>query len=46
MWYVHCNGDECCVRKERTVEKGSWRIGDGHWRIEEGGWRIKGAEYK
>ena len=36
MWYVHCKGDECCERRERTVEEGSWRIEEG----------IKGAEHK
>ena len=37
MVYVHCKRDECCERRERTVEKGSWRT-------EEVSWRIKGAE--
>ena len=46
MWYVHCKGDECCERRERSVEEGSWRIEEGNWRIEEGSWRIKGAEHK
>ena len=36
---VHCKGDECFERRERTVEEGSWRI-------EEGSWRIKGAEHE
>ena len=39
MWYVHCKVDECCERRERTIEEGSWRI-------EEGSWRIKDVEYK
>ena len=26
MWYVHCKGDECCERTERTVEEGRWRL--------------------
>ena len=30
MWYVHCKGDECCERRERSVEEGSWRIEEGN----------------
>ena len=41
MWYVHCKGDECCERRVRTAEEGSWRIEVGSWRIEEGSWRIE-----